>query len=114
MLRFLKQMCQSLAMKASLAQNSLERFRKRVQDKNLLSSDFESNDFLQYTPEFFFHREDCKKNLKNVSDELTMIANILSVSEKWKDEVKGTDYLNERSEHVEEVLAPVCFSCCAT
>lgn len=74
-----------MTVKASLAQNSIERFRQRTQNKTLLAADYGSNSVeqLQHIPLNFLRRAECRANMRNVSDELRAISAILSVSENW-------------------------------
>ena len=97
-------MCRSMTMKASLAQNNIERFRQRIQDKTLLAADFGASVAdLQHVPQQFLRRADCRANLRNLSDDLRDIANILRVSEQWEED-EGGDTREARARQVAQVI----------
>lgn len=92
--KFLKSACLSLRMKSTLAQNNLDRFRLRVQNKTLLAVDAGGSvtpaEGLRHTPDNFTgKRHECRADMRLMSDDLKEIARIMTVSENWNDSFDG-------------------------
>ena len=87
--RFLKTICTGIRMKSVLAQNNLERFIQRMQNKTILAKDAGTGsciDLLRYIPSNFVgKRPECKSDIAKLSSDLESIAMILEVSENWTD-----------------------------
>lgn len=92
--KFLKAACLNLRMKSTLAQNNLDRFRLRIQNKTLLALDaaggLTTEVGLRYTPgNFTGKRHECRADMRLMSDDLKEIARIMTVSENWNDSIDG-------------------------
>lgn len=91
--KFLKAACLNLRMKSTLAQNNLDRFRLRVQNKTLLAVDAGGSltpEGLRHTPgNFTGKRHECRADMKLMSYDLKEIARIMTVSENWNESFDG-------------------------
>lgn len=90
--KYLKTACMSLRMKSTLAQNNLDRFRLRIQNKTLLALDAgtQGSDGLRHTPtNFVGRRQECRSDMASLSEDLKQISRIMEASENWIDPSEG-------------------------
>lgn len=89
---FLKTACVTLRMKSTLAQNNLDRFRVRIQNRTLLALDAGTlgSEGLRHTPvNFVGRRQECRSDMASLSDDLREIGRVMEASENWIEASEG-------------------------